>query len=382
MPLVASAAVEVEQPERAQRVGTGLEQVQRVVLEPARPHLGTERAGLEVARQVHAERRRGGVRRVGRRHGEDVQGQHVVVALLALRLEGLEPLLEPARLLDQAAELRHVAPVAVVEAQVAAVAGERAEDLRAPHAQHERAVAARGLAYHAAMVARGERAEASVHVRHQLLDQMGRVAAGGARVEVLRSAVAGEAVGHHQDHLAAGAARDERVHAVVERGRPRVVVEQHAPAPGESGEHEAHRVAPPGGVRVGRRQVDRHRAHVGVAGRVARERGALEPLHHHLSPLHRLFLPGPVSRSQPPGRRRHDRARCPFPQPGQGPRAAGRTRLSRLSSPMAPRGLHPAVHSGLNSAPLGPITVATPEAPTPRPRQGVPDPCSLTSPGP
>ena len=54
--LVVGAAVEVEQPHRAQGVGVALEQLQRIMLEPARPHAVSELAGHEVARQVDAER--------------------------------------------------------------------------------------------------------------------------------------------------------------------------------------------------------------------------------------------------------------------------------------------------------------------------------------
>src|SRR5882672_1577854 len=50
MELVSGPAVEVEQPERAQRLGARLHEPAGIERQPALPHLGTERAGLEIAR--------------------------------------------------------------------------------------------------------------------------------------------------------------------------------------------------------------------------------------------------------------------------------------------------------------------------------------------
>ena len=286
VPLVPGAAVEEQEPERAQPLGVPLEHAQRVELEPALPDGVAERPGLEVAGEVDPERPRSRAGRIRRRHPEDVEGDEVLVTLLALGLELLEPGREPAGLLHLGAELGHVAAIAVVEVEIAAVARHRREHPGVFHAEGQGSVSARRLAEHAAVLAPRERAVPALHPRHQLLDQVILVAPGRARVQVLGAAEARKAVGHDEDHLATRPALDQRVHAVVEGRGPGVVVQEHPPAAGEAGEHEGDRVAGGGRVVVGRGQVDRHGALRRVSRRIAAQDGALEALQHHSTAFH------------------------------------------------------------------------------------------------
>ena len=127
IPLVASAAVQVDEPQRTQRVVVILDQPERVVLEPALPHLVVPAAALHVDRQVDAERRSGGIRRIARRHGQHVERVQVFGLLLDSRLELGHPRRESAAALNGGAELRKVRAVAVVEADVPAVTRDRSE---------------------------------------------------------------------------------------------------------------------------------------------------------------------------------------------------------------------------------------------------------------
>ena len=78
----------------------------------------------------------------------------------------------------------------------------------------ERGLVLEGLLTH---LARADERE-DYDPRHQLAAQVVLVAPGGGRVQVLGAAEARRGVRHHEDRLAARAAREERVHAVVERG--------------------------------------------------------------------------------------------------------------------------------------------------------------------
>ena len=291
--LVARPAIEVDEPRSAQRICVTLDHAERIVLEPAPPHVLAERSALEIAREIDPERRGVRIRRVGRGHRQDVQRRQVLVLLLELGRERLKPGLEPPGLLDLGAEPGNVTAVAVLEVDVAAVRGHGAEHLRVAHGERQRAVAAGRLAHHAAVLASRQRAVGAVHVRDQLCDHVVLVAPGGARVEVLGAAVAREAVGQDEDHLLACAARDQRVHALVQSRRPRIVVEERAPAPGETREHERHRIAPLAVRAVGRRKVDRHGADVRITQAVAGEDRALELLQDHMA----AFDGGQTSRS-------------------------------------------------------------------------------------
>jgi hypothetical protein len=73
----------------------------------------------------------------------------------------------------------------------------------------DRAVAARGLAEAAAVVARGQRAELAVHERDDLLDDVVGVVADRRGVDVLVSAERGEAIGEDDDRRAHAAFVEE-----------------------------------------------------------------------------------------------------------------------------------------------------------------------------
>src|SRR4051812_35704918 len=68
------------------------------------------------------------------------------------------------------------------------------------HAVQDRAVAARGLAEAAAMLAAGERAEFAVDERDDLARQIVGVIADGRGIHVLIAAQRGEAIGHDEDY--------------------------------------------------------------------------------------------------------------------------------------------------------------------------------------
>ena len=166
-PFVTGSAVDVDQRHRAQRVRMRVEQYQRIVGEPALPYVVSKGTGLKIARQIEPERLGRWIGRIRRRHAEHVEHEEVVVLLLDLRLERREPRRDPTRALERRARGRDVAAIAVVEVQVAAVAGESSKHRRMPHAEPQRAVAARRLAGDTAMRAGRLRAVARVDVRDE-----------------------------------------------------------------------------------------------------------------------------------------------------------------------------------------------------------------------
>ena len=103
-----------------------------------------------------------------------------------------------------------------LEQRVAGVGREGREDVRAHHRHDHRPVAARRLAGDRAMVAVRRGRVALVDERHDLLAEVGLVAAGPGRVEELRSAVARPAVDHHDDRVGTVLGGEHRVHALDE----------------------------------------------------------------------------------------------------------------------------------------------------------------------
>ena len=114
------------------------------------------------------------------------------------------------------------------------MADDRAEDIRVAHAEPERAVAAAGLADHAAMLRGGECPVPGIDERHQLLDDVVLVLAKRGRIDVLAPAQVGETIRERQNHGVRPAVRDEGVHAVSDTGHPGAVIQEHPPASGKT----------------------------------------------------------------------------------------------------------------------------------------------------
>ena len=108
-----------------------------------------------------------------------------------------------------------------LEVHVARVAGDGGEQLGVAHREHERAEAAGRLAADGARVARRDGAEARVDRRDHLTHDVRLVVPDRGRIEVLRAAPAGEAVGRDDDRLAHRARCRQPIEAVAEAGLPR-----------------------------------------------------------------------------------------------------------------------------------------------------------------
>ncbi len=88
--LVARAAVDKQQPQRAQRVDVTLDQLDGVPGQPARPNILADRAGVQVERQRQAQRSTW-LGRVAGRHRQNIQHVDIGAALLGPGIEGLPP---------------------------------------------------------------------------------------------------------------------------------------------------------------------------------------------------------------------------------------------------------------------------------------------------
>ena len=160
----------------------------------------------------------------------------------------------------------------MLERAVARVRADRAHHLGPLHRQHHRAVAARRLADDGARLALGNRAQRAVDEGHQLVAQVALVAPDRRRVDVLRAAVAGEAVGRDHDRLAHCAGAHRRAEPLGQRRLPRRAVERELPAvAAEAGEEQHHRIAPRRRRVVRRRQHHHHVAPRRIAERVVRQ---------------------------------------------------------------------------------------------------------------
>ena len=133
-------------------------------------------------------------------------------------------------------------------------------------------------------------AEARVDERHDLVAEVARVAADGGGVDVLRAAVAREAVGQHEDGGPGPTVGDELVHAAIERELPRAARDEPEPGTRVAGQHEDDGVAALVGVVAGW-QVHAELARARVAERVVLEEPALVQHHLDASAGHRATIP-------------------------------------------------------------------------------------------
>src|SRR4029077_4363435 len=209
--------------------------------------------------------------------------------------------------------VRPVVPVDEVEIGVAGVIRDCAPVPRVLHGVNDRAVAARGLAEAAAVLARGEGAELAVDERDDLAREVVGVVADRGRVDVLVAAERGEAVGKHDDDRAHLPFMDEP------RGTLGDVVAERLPADvreagaGEADQVVEHRKSSLAGMVVFGGQPDRELAHVRIAQRVVlqdlrdvledegRARIAFEALEGHFSTITRMRFEGSSARCAPFG---------------------------------------------------------------------------------
>ena len=200
-----------------------LHQVDRVVLQPALPARLDQFSRFQVERDAKSQRRPG-IRVVGGRHAEVHDRMGLGRRQLGLGPDGLEEATNPAivaavaesgrrprrvvgalaprglAVLVQLVErVRPVAAVDEIEVGVAGVIGDGAPVLGVFHAVDDGAVAARGLAETASMLARGQRAELAVDEGDDFPGQVVGIAADGGGVDVLVAAESREAVGKHED---------------------------------------------------------------------------------------------------------------------------------------------------------------------------------------
>jgi hypothetical protein len=113
-----------------------------IVTQPRLPTLLNHPAGAPVHRKPDAERRVG-VGIVGRRHGQDHQHVHLVVADLGCRADVLEERLDPPLVSGQSVQHpRKLGPIDHVEADVPRVTGDRSPTVAVTHSLHQRTVPA------------------------------------------------------------------------------------------------------------------------------------------------------------------------------------------------------------------------------------------------
>ena len=141
---------------------------------------------------------------------------------------------------------------------------DRVEEIRPRERRHQRAVAARRLPLQRAPARLGQRREALVDERHDLVAEVGAVAPDARRVDPLRAADRRPAVDEHDDRLRLRAPRSSSGYDVSNG----VDVEPRARRPHVRVQDVDRRVAP---RRVGRRP-DEERPLVRIAERVPRER--------------------------------------------------------------------------------------------------------------
>ena len=172
--------------------------------------------------------------------------------------------------------LGELGQVAVLEQGVAGVGRERAEQVGTQHRRDHRAVAAAGLAADRPVPRRVQRPVVPVDPRDDLVADVGVVAAGAGRVEVLAAAVRGPRVHEDNDRGRGLAGGEHGVGRLGERlpvGRP-VAPDPHVP--GEAGDHVDAGVAALRLVVVARRDVHEQGPLVRVVQRVAAQQLAAD----------------------------------------------------------------------------------------------------------
>ena len=194
------------------------------------------------------------------------------VARRAARIDAAGAALRRAMFRQGIERVRPVVPVDEIEVRIARMVRDRAPGLRVLHAVDDRAVAARGLAEAAAMLAAGERAELAIDERHQLARQVVGVIADRGRIDVLVAAQRGKAVRKDEDRGSHPALVDQARRALGQVVAERLPVGVRDAGAGEADEVEQHRETPAAAARgalvVLRRQPHAELAHVRIAERV------------------------------------------------------------------------------------------------------------------
>jgi hypothetical protein len=166
--------------------------------------------------------------------------------------------------------------VADLEEGVAGVGGEGAEQVRAQHRGHHRAVAAAGLAADGTVVAVGDGAIVGVHERHDLLAQVRVVAPGAGGVEKLAAAVCGPRVDVDHDRGRRLAPGEHVVGQFGEGAAEGVTVEPHRDVTRVALDHIDGGVAPLRLGGVSGRKIDPQRTFVRVTESVAAQQLAVD----------------------------------------------------------------------------------------------------------
>jgi hypothetical protein len=122
------------------------------------------------------------------------------------------------------------------------------------------------------------RPEAGVDHAHDF-EQVLLVARGAGGVDVLRSAIAVEAVGQDEDHRPAGAGMDQAIHPLLDVLLPRVLIEKRPAIAGIARQEVGRRITLHGVVITGR-HVQPDRACVGSPSGLPPEAVLLESSHH------------------------------------------------------------------------------------------------------
>ncbi len=270
-PLVPGPGVDPDRPGGPQRAGVLRHHPHRVPVEPALPGLRREHPRARVERQLD---RAVLARGEARGHAEQYEQRGVLllgesgprgevrppapdVGVVAAQVPGrLAELLDVARLVQRVARVR----------------GQRAEQVRPQHRRDHRAEPAAGLAHDRAVRRAGQRAVPGVDPGHDLVAQVGVVAAGPRGVHELAAAVLRPRVHVGDDGRRGLAAREHAVRGLGERLPEGAPVGPRGHVAGVSLDHVHRRVAPAGLVVVTGRQVDPDRPLGRVTQRVAAQK--------------------------------------------------------------------------------------------------------------
>ena len=253
----------------------------RVPAQPAVPDLGDEGSGGMVERVTD---RAVGVGRVARRVAVRLEQRFVARtregrAASEVRPPALERPVVPVA--QEPGPPREHRAVAGLEQGIPCVRRESAEQVRPEHRRDHRPVAATRLPGDPPVIALGQGPVATVDERHDLLAQVGVVATGGRRVEVLTATVGRPAVDEHHDGrgrrtLARPLTGEQRIDVLRGGRSERRPVPPHVDLAGHPLDEVDRRIAPGRSVVVTRRDVHPDRPLRRVAERVADERRAVD----------------------------------------------------------------------------------------------------------
>jgi hypothetical protein len=143
-----------------------------------------------------------------------------------LLVEPGEKALDATPLLEREKRSPELLGVGQVERTVPGVGGDGGDHLGPLHAEHQRTVAAGGLADDAACFPFGDGAEALIDEGEHLFHEIALIAADRGRVDVLGTTVTGKAVRQNDDRFCTPVRSEQGVQPPVERGNPGSAVQQ------------------------------------------------------------------------------------------------------------------------------------------------------------